>query len=240
MKIANSVALVTGANRGIGRALVEGLLARGARRIYAAGRDAQKLKPVVALDPARIVPLALDVTDDSQMAAAAAAAGDVTLLINNAGVANFGRLFEGNLEAFTADMEVNYFGVLKAVRAFTPVLQRNGGAIVNVLSMLSLASMPYLAGYSASKAAAYSLTQALRAELKPLAIDVHGVFPGPVDTDMIRDVPMPKTSPAEVARAVLAGVETGEEDIRPDPMSQQWYQAWRADTKALERQFGTA
>jgi short-subunit dehydrogenase len=125
------------------------------------------------------------------------------------------------------------------IRSFAPVMERNsGGSIVNVLTLIALASMPGVGGYSVSKAAAYSMTQAVRAELGKRGIRVHAVFPGAVDTDMIRNVEMPKTSPHAVAQAVLAAVDAGEEDIFPDPMSQNALATWRQDPKALERQFG--
>lgn len=240
MQINNAVAFVTGANRGIGRSLVEHLLDRGARRVYAAARDTRPLATFVARDSKRIVTLRLDITHDEDVQAAVRAASDVNLLINNAGVANFGSFLDGEFAPIEHDMAINFFGTLRMIRAFAPILQRNkDAALVNLLTIVSLASIPMLGGYCASKAAAYSMTQALRAELTPRGVCVHGVFPGPVDTDMIRAVEMPKTSSADVAWAILDGIEAGEEDIRPDSMSQQAYAGWLADPKALEREFAS-
>lgn len=238
MLIKNAKVLVTGANRGIGRAFVEALLQHGAARVYAGARKPDDLKPVVALDPRRVKPLKLDVTQWDDITAAATEAKDINLLINNAGVADFGNLLDLPGEAVRRNMDTNYYGMLHLSRVFTPVLEANGGgAVVNMLTVVALASMPGLSAYNASKAAAWSLTQSIRADLAKRQIKVFGVFPGAVDTDMIRQMEMPKTPPSAVAEAVLAGVEAGTEDIFPDPMSQQLYAAWKADHKAVERQF---
>jgi NAD(P)-dependent dehydrogenase (short-subunit alcohol dehydrogenase family) len=241
MNITSSVAFVTGANRGIGRAFVEGLLRGGARRVYAAARNPVLLEPVVALDRARIIPVKLDITNWHDVEMAAQAAVDVNLLINNAGVLASGNLLASDVGLLRQDIDTNYLGTLTMIRHFVPVLEHNGGGtIVNVLTLIALASMPGFGGYSASKAAAHSMTQAVRAELAGKGIRVHAVFPGAVDTDMLRGVEMPKTSPQEVAEAVLAAVQAGEEDIFPDPMSQNAQATWRQDPKALERMFGSA
>lgn len=237
MQIRDSVALVTGANRGIGRAFVEALLERGARRVYATARDLASLDALAALDRHRVVTLRLDVTSAADAQAAAAQAPDVALLVNNAGALTVGAPTEVPLETARADMETNYFGTLNVTKAFLPVLEQRQGAIVNMLTVVALASMPRLSAYNASKAAGLSLTQSLRADLATRGIAVHGVFPGPVDTDMARRFEMPKTAAIEVARATLDGVEAGEEDIFPDPTSRQVYAAWRQDHKAVERQF---
>jgi len=237
MQVKDSVALVTGANRGIGRALVEALVERGASRIYAAARDLASLDAVVRLDPKRIRALRLDVTSAEDARAAAAQAKDLTLLINNAAVLATGRLTDIPVDAVRGNMETNFFGLLNVTTAFVPVLERSKGSIVNILTLLSLASMPGVAAYNASKAAGWSLTQSFRADLAKRGIRVHGVFPGAVDTDMARPFEVPKASAIDVARATLAGVDANEEDIYPDPMSQQMYAAWREDNKAVERQF---
>jgi NAD(P)-dependent dehydrogenase (short-subunit alcohol dehydrogenase family) len=240
MNISSSIALVTGANRGIGRAFVEGLLRGGARRVYAAARNPALLEPVVALDRARVIPLKIDITSWRDVETAAQAAADVNLLINNAGVLASGNVLASDVGLLQQDMETNYLGTLTMIRHFAPVIERNGGgAIINVLTLIALASMPGFGGYSASKAAAYSMTQAVRAELASKGIRVHAVFPGAVDTDMLRGVEMPKTSPQEVAQVVLAAVQAGEEDIFPDPMSQNAQATWRQDPKALERMFAS-
>ena len=237
MHIKDSVALVTGANRGIGRALVEALLERGASRIYAAARDLGSLDAVVGLEPKRIRALKLDVTSAEDARAAAAQAKDLTLLINNAAVLATGRLTDIPVDAVRDNMETNFFGLLNVTTAFVPVLERNKGSIVNILTLLSLASMPGVAAYNASKAAGWSLTQSFRADLAKRGIRMHGVFPGAVDTDMARPFEVPKASAIDVARATIAGIDANEEDIYPDRMSQQVYAAWREDHKAVERQF---
>lgn len=239
MEIANTTALVTGANRGIGRAIVAALLAAGAARVHAAARDPASLAATVALNPARVVPLRLDVTDAAQLASLPSRAPDVRLLINNAGVLDFGSALDAPIAALERNMAVNFYGTLNASRAMAPVLAgHGGGAIVNIITLVALASMPGLAVYNASKAALWSITQSLRASLAAQRVAVHGVFPGAVDTDMLAGVEMAKTSPEDVAAAIVAGVAAGEEDIFPDPMSTALYAAWRADHKAVERQFG--
>jgi NAD(P)-dependent dehydrogenase (short-subunit alcohol dehydrogenase family) len=238
MKIQSTVALVTGANRGIGRAVVEALLEAGAAKVYAAGRSLQSLAPVVALDPARIVPLTLDVADRAAIAGLGERAPDVRLLINNAGVLEFGSALDVPLDAIERNFTVNFYGPLLTTRALAPVIARNGGgSIANMASIVALASMPGLAGYNASKAALWSLSQSQRGTLAAQGISVHTVFPGPVDTEMAAEITFPKTSAAEVARAVVKGIEGGVEDIFPDAMSAGVYEAWRADHKAIERQF---
>jgi len=239
LKIKDAVAVVTGANRGIGLAFVRELLERGARKIYAAGRDPKGLDAIVALDRTRVVALRLDLLDQKQITEAAATTGAIDLLVNNAGVAAFGSILNGSPELVARDMQTNYFGTLNVIRAFAPQLEKSGGgAIVNLLSVVSLANMPALGGYSASKAASWSMTQAVRAELAKKNISVHAVFPGPVDTDMAKDIQLPKTSPRDVARAVLDGVESGQDDITPDSMSRDVHGAWLKDPKGVERQFG--
>ena len=237
MQIKDSVGFVTGANRGIGRAFVEALLERGARRVYAAARDLSALDAIVALDPTRVRAVKLDVTSVADARAAAALGPDVTLLINNAAVLATGGLADLPVDAVRDNMETNFYGLLNVTTAFIPVLERRGGAVVNILTLLSMVSLPGLAAYNASKAAGWSLTQSFRADLAKRGIAVHGVFPGAVDTDMARSLTIPKTSAIDVARATLAGVDAGDEDIYPDPMSKDVYAAWRKDHKAVERQF---
>jgi NAD(P)-dependent dehydrogenase (short-subunit alcohol dehydrogenase family) len=235
MKIEGSVALVTGANRGLGKALVSALLEAGATKVYAGVRDEKNL----ARTDARVVPLLLDTTSPAQVAAAAKQASDVTLLVNNAGVLNSYSVLTATREQLEADFATNVHGTLGVVRAFVPVLARNGGGttIVNVLSLSSLASVPTMAGYSASKAAAYSLTQALRAELRAKNIAVLAALPGPIDTDLVKAIALPKTSAADTARALLEGVARGEEEIFPDPMAQQMRVVWNQSPKEYERAF---
>jgi NAD(P)-dependent dehydrogenase (short-subunit alcohol dehydrogenase family) len=238
MRIENATALVTGANRGIGRALVEALLDGGARKIYAVGRNLDKLAGVTGHDPQRVVPLQADVTDRAAVAALSNAGPDVTLLVNNAGVLDFGSILDTPLETIDRQFATNFYGQLLMARAFAPVIERNGGgAIVNVLTVVALASMPGIAAYNAAKAAAWSMTQSLRASLAPRNIAVHAVFPGPVDTEMAAAIAIAKTSAAEVAAAIVAGIGRGEEDIFPDPMATKFYSDWRGDHKAVEKQF---
>ncbi|RYZ09181.1 MAG: SDR family NAD(P)-dependent oxidoreductase [Myxococcales bacterium] len=235
MKIEGCVALVTGANRGLGQALVEALIVAGARKIYAAARDESK---VLTSDP-RVVPLRLDTTNPELIAAAAARANDVNLLVNNAGVLSSFRLLGGGSAALAADFRTNVFGMLDVVRAFLPVLARaERAAIVNVLSLASLASVPTMGGYSASKAAAYSITQALRAELGAQRIEVLAALPGPIDTDMVKSLDLPKASPTDVARGIVRGIAGGEEEIFPDPMAAQMGELWRSSPKEYERALG--
>ena len=239
MKIEGCVALVTGANRGLGKAIVSALVLAGAAKVYAAARDERK----VFADGVRIVPLTLDVTKPEQIAAAVRKAGDVTLLINNAGALNSFNVLTTSQADMDADFGVQVHGTLGVIRAFLPVLERaqtrGGATIVNVLSLTSLASFPPLGGYSASKAAAYSMTQALRPELKRKQIDILAVLPGPIDTDMVKDLAMPKTSPADTAKGLLAGIARGDEEIFPDPMAQQMGALWNKSHKEYERAFGS-
>ncbi|UJR82367.1 Hypothetical protein I5071_44320 [Sandaracinus amylolyticus] len=235
MNIKGSVALVTGANRGLGKALVSALVAAGAAKVYAAARDGR----TAHAEESRVVPLTLDITRPEQIAAAATKAHDVTLLINNAGVLTSFHVLTTSREALDADFRTHVHGTLDMIRAFLPVLERTRGAtIVNVLSLMSLASVPVFGGYSASKAAAYSITQALRPELRAKDIDILAALPGPIDTDMIRSFPLPKkTSAAEAAAGLLAGIARGDEEIFPDPMAQQIAALWKTSPKEVERAF---
>ena len=238
MKIKDSVVLITGADGGLGSALVGELIERGARRIYAGGLRAERLESVVALAPTKITALTLDITDDNDVAAAAGAAADINLLINAAGVMGFGGPLDGDPTHFERDMKVNYLGPLRMARAFAPALSASGGgAILNVESILALAPMPALAGYCASKAAAHALTIALRAQLSQQQVTVHSLLPGPIDTDMVAALDWPKTSPREVARAALDGLEAGDEIILPDAFATESYKMWSTDPIALEHLF---
>ena len=227
--LAGKTVLVTGANRGLGKALVEDALQRGARRVYAASRH-----PVVAADE-RVVPVILDVTDSTQIRDAAQLVGALDVLINNAGVSVPDDL--SDRAAFENHLAVNFYGTLEVTRAFLPALTRSGGAVVNVISLGALAAVPVMPAYSVSKAALLSLTQSLRALLGGEGVSVHAVLPGPIDTDMVRDLDLPKAPPADVAHAALDGVERGEEEIFPDPMSLALADGWRAGvSKQFERQ----
>ncbi len=236
MKIEGSVALVTGANRGLGRALVEALVQAGAAKVYAAARDQRKI-----VGSARVVPLELDTTQPEQVAAAARAAQDVTLLVNNAGVSTAFNVLTTSRAAIDNDFGTNVHGMLAMIKAFVPVLERAraGATIVNVLSLASLGSIPMFGGYSASKAAAYSITQALRAELRRRNVSILAALPGPIDTDMVKDFELPKADPASVARDLVAGIERGDEEIFPDAMARQMGALWTKNPKDLERAFAS-
>ena len=236
MDLAHTTALVTGANRGLGRSLVTALLDRGALKVYAAARDPRTIQ----VDDQRVVPIALDLRDADQIAAAAAAADDVDLLVNNAGKARFADPVAADRHAVIDEIMTNYIGTYDLVRAFVPALEKNGGTLVNVLSLLALASTPPMAGYSASKAALHSLTQALRPVLRARGVRVVGVYPGGIDTDMLAGFDAPKTPPGVVAENLLRALDTDAEDVFPDPTSQQMSAVWAQDPKAFERAFGGA
>ncbi|WP_306369379.1 SDR family oxidoreductase [Nocardiopsis sp. CC223A] len=235
MDIDNSTALVTGANRGLGRALTDALSERGARRVYAAARDTASL----AGHPDRVIPIRLDLTSPADIAAAVAQAPDVTLLINNAGAAHFADPFTAQRDHIALEMATNYTGTVDLVRAFAPVIESaGGGAVVNVLSLLALAGAPPMAGYSASKAALHSFTQAIRPGLRSRGIAVHGVYPGGIDTDMLAGFDgMPKAEPRAVADAIVEGLAAGHTDIFPDPTSEQMSALWWTDPKGFEHAF---
>ena len=234
MEIGTATALVTGSNRGLGRALARALDAAGARKIYAAARD-----PAAASDLAdgkRVFALELDVTDEAQVAAAAVRAGDVDLLINNAG-RNFNvpLIASDGIDAAREEIETNYLGTLRMCRAFAPVLAANGGGmIVNVISMLARVSIPAIGSVCGSKAALLLMTAGVRAELARQGTRVMGVLPGPIDTDM---TPGGESSPADVADAILRAVAADEEEIWPGPMAERVREGLLADPKAVEKEF---
>jgi ABC-type oligopeptide transport system ATPase subunit/NAD(P)-dependent dehydrogenase (short-subunit alcohol dehydrogenase family) len=239
MKIVGSIALVTGANRGIGRAYVAALLAGGAKKIYATARHVDAIADLATANPGKVEILALDITDPKAVAVAAAQCKDVTLLINNAGINRVSALMAApDLQAARAEMETNYFGTLAMCRAFAPVLKGNGGgAIINMLSILGRVNLPLMGSLCASKAAGLSLTQGVRAELAKQGTAVIAVMPGAVDTDMSRDFPPPKMPPRDVADAALAALEAGHEDVYPGDMAHGVSQGLAADPKAVEKQF---
>ena len=230
MKIAESTVMVTGANRGLGKALVEEALKRGAKRVYAGMRQ-----PRDHADP-RITSVTLDVTNAAQIRAAADKVGSLDILINNAGISVQNDL--GDRAALERLLAVNLFGTYDMTQAFLPALARSRGSIVNVLSLAAIAAVPFDPLYSISKAAAFSLSQSLRALLAGKGMTVHTVLPGPIDTDMTRALDVPKASAESVARAILDGVENEDEEIFPDPVSEAIAEGWRSSAvKALQRQF---
>jgi NAD(P)-dependent dehydrogenase (short-subunit alcohol dehydrogenase family) len=230
MTIADRAVLVTGANRGIGQALVEEALRRGAKRVYAGTRQ-----PLAHFD-GRVTPLTLDVTNAAHIQGAVERVESLDILINNAGLALYDDL--SDRAAIERHLAVNLFGTYGVTRAFLPSLTLSRGAIVNVLSVAAFAHVPIVPAYSISKAAAFSLSQSLRALLAGRGVSVHAVLAGPVDTDMSRGFDVPKASPESVARAIFDGVEKEEEDIFPDPMSESLAESWRSGAvKALEREF---
>jgi NAD(P)-dependent dehydrogenase (short-subunit alcohol dehydrogenase family) len=221
--------LITGANRGLGQAFVEELLRRGAERVYAGTRQ-----PTVAGDE-RVTPVILDVTDPAQIRAAADSVDSLDILINNAGVSVPDDLSDRS--AFERHLAVNLYGTLDVTQAFLPLLARSRGAVINIVSLGAVAAVPVLPAYSVSKAATLSLTQSLRALLTSRGVSVYAVMPGPIDTDMVRALEIPKTPPQQVARATLDGVERGEDDIFPDPMSAPVAERWQTSpVKDMERQ----
>lgn len=236
--ISGSVALVTGSNRGIGRALVEALLEKGASKVYAGARELDSLNDLVATHGDRVVGIELDITNAEQIKAAAAKATDVDLLINNAGVvgqAGVAITDPQNIAIGRREMEVNFFGTLAVTQAFAPILAANGGGgIANLASVAALVNFPLFATYSASKAAVHSLTQVLRISLPNT--HVAGIYPGPVDTDMTEDIPFEKASPQEVANNILNALEKGQEEIFPDGMAQQMGAGYEQSPKGLEHQ----
>ena len=230
MKIEDRSVLITGANRGIGQALVEEALRRGAKRVYAGTRQ-----PLVHSDT-RVTPLTLDVTNAAQIQEAVEKVKSLDILINNAGIAIYDDL--SDRAAIERHLAVNFFGTYGMTQAFLPLLTRSHGAIVNVLSDTALAPFPIIPAYSISKAAAFSLTQSLRALLATKGVSVHAVLAGPVDTDMSRDADIPKISPEFAAKGILDGVEREEEDIFPDPKSASIAESWRSSVfKTMEHQY---
>jgi NAD(P)-dependent dehydrogenase (short-subunit alcohol dehydrogenase family) len=228
--IADRAVLVTGANRGIGKALVEEALRRGAKRVYAGTRS-----PLAHSDD-RVTTLALDVTDAVQIQRAADEVQSLDVLINNAGLALYDDLTDPS--AIEQHLAVNLFGTYRVIQAFLPLLTRSKGAVVNNLSVNALAPLPLIPSYSVSKAAVFSLTQSLRVLLAGQGVRVHAVMTGPVDTDMTRGLDIPKASPETVARGIFDGVQNDEEEIFPDPLSASLAQSWRGGpAKALERQY---
>ena len=233
MNLSKKVVLVTGANRGIGAAIVREMLKADVAKIYAAARVPATLP---SFSDGRVVPLQLDISSSDSVNAAVAAASDVDILVNNAGSLAFGDLLASKWETFEDDMSTNYFGTLRVLRAFTPqFIARRSGTIANVSSVVGLSAIPLMAGYSASKAALHSLTQSLRGTLEKHNVAVLGIYPGPVDTELAKPVPYPaKATPEHAAINIVKGIAETQTYIFPDPMAQQAEQLWATDNRKLE------
>jgi NAD(P)-dependent dehydrogenase (short-subunit alcohol dehydrogenase family) len=233
MHILDKTILVTGANRGIGEALVTEALRRGAKKVFAGTRG-----DAVTYSDKRVTPLTLDVTSASDIRRAVNEVGSLDVLINNAGIAIYDDLSDPAV--IEQHFAVNFFGPLRVTQAFLPLLKHAKGAVLNNLSLAGLSALPILPSYSISKAATFNLTQSLRALLVGEGVSVHAVVLGPIDTDMNRGLAIPKASPASAARGIFDGLENGEEDIFPDPASQAIAEGWRNGViKAMERQFAS-
>jgi len=229
-EITGKTVLVTGGNRGIGQALVNEALLRGAQRVYASTRGSW------TRSDQRVTPLAFDVTEPAAIRAAAGLVESLDILVNNAGIALYDDLTDRS--AIERQLAVNLFGPYEVIQAFLPQLSQSRGSIVNNLSLNALAPLPLIPAYSISKAAAFNLTQSLRSLLAARGIRVHAVLTGPVDTDMTKGFEIPKATPQTVAQAIFSGVERDEEDIFPDPAAEMVADAWRSGAvKALEGQF---
>lgn len=240
--VKDAVIFITGASRkrGIGRALVEEAVKRGAKKVYATARNISQLDSLVSQYPGIVVPLSLDVTNKGESDRVAKEASDTQILINNAGFVEYsGFCFNYSEEAARQELEVNYFGSINLIRAFCKTLIKNqNGAIANVISIGGLSSFPVAGTYSASKAAAHSLTQSVRAELTPHGISVFGIYPGPIDTDMADGVDFEKETPANAAVRIFDGIEQGIEDITTDGFADNFVKKLRLDPKAVEKELG--
>ena len=229
------VILITGANRGIGRSLVKTLLEYDVKKIYATYRD---LKQMPNFNDDRVVPLPLDITNSSDIAKTVIDTNDTEILINNAGVLSSGTILEGDLNGMNYDMQVNYFGTINMMRAYSPILVKNRPArIINIVSIAAYSPLPTIAGYAASKAALFSATQSVRIELAKKGITVHAVNPGAIDTDMNKGSDWVMPNPDSVAIKILQQIALENLDIIPDEIGQNMYNAWKEDPSKLSKIF---
>lgn len=237
---AGKVAFISGANRGIGKAITIALLENGAKKVYAGARDVHSLNNLMSHYMDRLIPVGLDVTDNNAIAEAVESARDINILINNAGVLQPGGFFsKDTLDTFKTQLEVNVLGLMKLSNAFVDILRKNRpAAIINISSVAGLGNMPMIGTYSATKSAVHSITQGMRAELASEEILVMGVYPGPIDTDMAKGIDMEKDSPENVAKNILKALTEGQEDVFPDIMSKQVGQDYMQNPKAIEKAFG--
>lgn len=238
MKLVGSIALVTGANGGLGKEFIQALLASGVDKIYAAARRVESLDQVQSLDPAKIIPVKIDVTNQTQVKEAADQCQDVNLVINNAGITrDQGVISAPDIDSARMEMETNYFGTMAMCRAFAPILKSNGGgAIVNIVSLLGKINLPFMGTYCASKAAALSLTQCVRAELADQGTLVIAVMPGTIDTEFAKYYPPPKVAPVEVVTATLQAIIDAVEDVYPGEQATYLAAELLKDPKGLEKQ----
>ena len=233
--IKGSVVLITGATGAIAQALIAELKVRGAAKIYAATRDVADLAASGGL-----VPIKMDVTSDEDVAKAAASAGDVTLLINNAGINhNTSFMTAPDIAIAREEIEINYLGPLRVTKAFAPVLIKNKGAVLNLLTILSRVSLPFMGSYCASKAAGLSLTQGMRGELAPKGVRIVAALPGAIDTPMTAMLTIPKMTTADAAKEIFDGFEAGEEEIYVGEMARGLAQGLAHDPKGVERQLAS-
>lgn len=231
----DKVILITGANRGIGKSLVKSSLEKGAKKVYATSRDLSKMPD---FGDERVVILECDITNNAQILKITEQTKDVEVLINNAGILSQGNILEGEISAVENDMNVNYYGTINMMRAFAPILVKNGPAkIVNMVSIVAYSSFPSLAGYSASKSALFSATQSVRIELAKKGITVHVVNPGAIDTDMNKGSDWDMPAPDAIAKIILDKVEAGELDIVPDEIGLGMFNAWKEEPSKLAKMY---
>ncbi len=233
--IKNKTVLISGANRGIGKGLVQAALDKEVKKVYATCRDLDKMPD---FNDQRVIQLKLDITDKKQIAKVASQAGDTQILINNAGVLNAGTILEGARDKIETDMNVNYYGTLNMMRAFAGILEKNAPSkIINITSIVAYSPLPSIAGYSASKAALLSATYSARIELAKKGVMVHAVNPGAIDTEMNKGIDWDMPSPLSVAKTILSSVESGELDIIPEEIGLGMYNAWKEEPSKLAKMF---